>query len=81
MAKTKSTGRTIQKTPRPGKRLGLKLSGGQNAIPGNIIVRQRGSNFHPGSGTKIGRDYTIYATKEGKVNFRKLKGRKIVEVI
>jgi len=79
MAKT--GGKLKQKPPRPGKRLGVKVFAGQKVIPGNIIVRQRGSNFHPGLGTDMGKDFTIFAVKEGLVNFKKNKGKKIVEVI
>jgi len=77
----KGGGKVKQKPPRRGKRLGVKLFGGQKANPGNIILRQVGSNFHPGQGTKIGKDYTIFAIKEGVVNFKTLKGRKVVEVV
>ena len=51
------------------KRLGVKLYGGQAVVPGNIIVRQRGTHFHPGSNVGIGNDYTIYAKEEGVVQF------------
>lgn len=51
------------------KRLGLKKFGGEFVRPGNIIMRQRGRNFHPGDGVGIGRDYTIYATTSGHVHF------------
>jgi large subunit ribosomal protein L27 len=77
----KAGGKVSQKPPRCGKRLGVKLFGGQKANPGNIILRQVGSNFHPGQGTKMGKDYTIFAIKEGVVNFQTLKGRKVVEVV
>ena len=49
--------------------MGLKLSGGQTAKVGDIIIRQRGTKFGPGTGVKIGKDDTIYATKKGKVQF------------
>lgn len=51
------------------KRLGVKLYAGQNAKAGSIIVRQRGSQFKPGKNVRIGKDYTIYATKKGAVSF------------
>lgn len=79
MAKT--GGKVSQKTPRSGKRLGVKLFGGQKALPGNIILRQRGSCFHPGVGTQMGRDFTIFAIRSGTINFRKLRGKQIVEVL
>jgi len=60
----------------------VKLFGGQAAIPGNIIVRQRGTKWWPGEGVGIGRDHTIFATSEGKVTFRKgLKGRTFISVL
>jgi len=80
MAKTKTGGKTIQKTRRPGKRLGVKLFGGQKARPGSILIRQRGTKFHPGEGVKIGRDYTLFAIREGIVKFRQRFGKKIVSI-
>ena len=58
------------------KRLGVKIFGGQSAISGNIIVRQRGTTFHPGKNVGVGRDWTIFATADGVVEFRKTKGDK-----
>lgn len=81
MAHTKAAGKARQGTPRKGRRLGIKAFGGQVVKAGNIVLRQRGSSFHPGLGTKMGRDYTIFSLKEGKINFRTLKGRKLVEVV
>lgn len=81
MAHVKAGGRARQGTPRKGNRLGVKVFGGQAVGPGDIIVRQRGSSFHPSFGTEMGRDYTIFALREGKVSFRSLKGRKLVEVV
>lgn len=77
----KAGGKMSQKSPRAGKRLGVKIYGEQPAINGNIIIRQRGSAFHPGQGTRMGKDYTIYAVKDGKVSFRKLLDKQIVEVL
>jgi large subunit ribosomal protein L27 len=63
------------------KRLGIKLFGGQEVIAGNIIVRQRGTKFHPGNGVGIGKDHTIYALTDGKVVFSKgAKDRTFVNV-
>lgn len=81
MAHVKAGGKTKQGTPRKGKRLGVKLFEGQPVTIGNIIVRQRGSSFHCGTGTKKGKDFTIFAVKEGKVNFRDIGDKKVVEVI
>ncbi len=62
------------------KRLGVKKYAGEKVIPGNIIVRQKGNKFYPGSGTRIGNDFTIYATDEGKVEFKKRQGKKIINI-
>lgn len=78
MAKTKAKGKVSQKTPRPGRRLGLKVGGGQQVGPGIILIRQRGSNFHPGKGTKMGRDFTIIALKRGIVKFKIKEGKRLV---
>lgn len=82
MAKTKTVGKTRQKSQRSrsGKRLGIKIHGGQKVSPGNIIIRQRGSTFHPGEGVKMGRDFTIFAVKEGIVKFGKRLRKKRVRV-
>lgn len=66
----------------PLRRLGVKLFGGQAAIPGNIIVRQRGNKWWPGDNVGQGKDHTLFATAEGKVTFTKgLKGRTFVSVV
>lgn len=81
MAKTKAGGKTTQKTTRPGKRLGVKVFGGQEVGRGQIIVRQRGTRFHPGEGVKAGRDFTLYAVRNGRVVFLKRKGKTVVCVL
>jgi large subunit ribosomal protein L27 len=63
------------------KYLGVKLFSGQDAKPGMIIVRQRGTRFRPGPGTQIGRDDTIFAVREGKVEFRTSGERRFVSVV
>ncbi len=64
------------------KMLGVKKYGGEKVIPGNIIVRQRGTQFHPGENVGCGRDYTLFALKEGVVQFRqKTKARKFIDVV
>lgn len=63
------------------KRLGVKAYGGEKVISGNIIIRQKGTKFHSGLGTKMGNDYTIFAIKTGAVNFIQREGDKIVQVI
>ena len=81
MAHTKAGGTTKGNRDSNAKRLGVKLYGGQKAINGNIIVRQRGSKITSGRGTKMGRDFTIYALQEGTVNFKLYQGKKVVEVV
>lgn len=65
---------------RHGKRLGLKLFGGQTIKPGQIIIRQRGAKYKPGLGVGMGRDHTIFAMIEGAVNFSKRFGKTVVHV-
>ena len=60
------------------KRLGVKIFGGQAAISGNIILRQRGTSYHPGKNVGLGRDFTIFAMTDGVVEFRKTKGDRTV---
>ena len=63
------------------QRLGVKRFGGEAVIPGNIIVRQRGTKFHPGQGVMIGRDHTIFAVVSGQVTFTSSRNRKHVNVV
>lgn len=81
MAKTKTGGKTKQQSPRPGKRLGVKLFGGQKAAVGNILVRQRGTKFHPGQGVGMGRDHTLFALKEGTIEFKKKQGKTYLNIL
>jgi large subunit ribosomal protein L27 len=60
------------------KRLGVKIFGGQPAIAGNIIVRQRGTVYHPGKNVGVGKDYTLFALADGVVEFRKSKQNRTV---
>ncbi|HSX41184.1 MAG TPA: 50S ribosomal protein L27 [Candidatus Saccharimonadales bacterium] len=69
MAHTKAGGSTRLGRDSAGKRLGVKLFGGQEVKNGNIIVRQRGTRMEAGTGTRVGVDHTIYAVKSGKVKF------------
>lgn len=62
------------------KRLGVKIFGGQVAIPGNIIIRQKGTKVYPGNGVNMGRDYTLFATAKGKVMFSTKRGKQFVSV-
>ncbi|MEM7169247.1 MAG: 50S ribosomal protein L27 [Pseudomonadota bacterium] len=82
MAHKKAGGSSRNGRDSPGQRLGVKKFGGQAVIPGNIIVRQRGTKFHPGSNVGMGRDHTIFATAEGHVTFKtKTGGRTYISVV
>ena len=82
MAHKKAGGSSRNGRDSVGRRLGVKLFGGQEAIPGNIIVRQRGTKFWPGEGVGMGKDHTIFATDHGAVTFHKgLKGRTFISVL
>ena len=63
------------------KRLGVKKFGGESVVAGNIILRQRGTKYHPGSNVGCGRDFTLFALKDGKVNFDKEHRKVNVEVV
>jgi large subunit ribosomal protein L27 len=81
MAHKKAGGSSRNGRDSAGRRLGVKKYGDEIVIPGNIIVRQRGTKFHPGAGVGIGRDHTIFATVGGRVKFhRKGAGRVFVAV-
>eukprot|EP00244_Chara_vulgaris_P009894 TRINITY_DN434_c0_g1_i10.p1 TRINITY_DN434_c0_g1~~TRINITY_DN434_c0_g1_i10.p1 ORF type:complete len:206 (-),score=34.40 TRINITY_DN434_c0_g1_i10:427-1002(-) len=80
-AHKKGTGSTKNGRDSAGKRLGVKIYGGQEAIAGNIIIRQRGTKFHPGNNVGLGRDYTIFSLIDGVVKFEQYdKKRKQVSV-
>ena len=76
----KAAGKIRQKPPRAGKRLGVKIYGGQEAKPGNILVRQRGTLFYPDTGVGMGRDHTLYALKTGIVKFITDQGKKKIRI-
>lgn len=80
MSKVKSGGATRQHSTRPGKRLGVKKYGGQVIKTGQIIIRQQGSKVMAGDGVGTGRDYTLFALKEGVVNFFKRRSKQFVAV-
>ena len=82
MAHKKAGGSSRNGRDSNAKRLGVKLFGGQEAVAGNIIVRQRGTTWFPGQGVGMGTDHTIFATVEGHVTFKKgLKGRTFISVL
>ncbi len=81
MAHKKAGGSSRNGRDSHSKRLGVKLFGGQEAVAGNIIVRQRGTKFYPGTNVGIGRDHTLFATANGRVDFHEGKqGRQYVSI-
>ena len=74
MAHKKGEGSVKNGRDSQSKRLGVKIYGGQPAIAGNIIIRQRGTEYHPGKNVGVGRDFTLVALTDGLVEFRKGKG-------
>ena len=82
MAHKKAGGSSRNGRDSAGRRLGVKIYGGQNVIPGNIIVRQRGTKMWAGQGVGMGKDHTLFAVAEGQVKFHKgLKNRTFVSVL
>jgi large subunit ribosomal protein L27 len=82
MAHKKAGGSSRNGRDSAGRRLGVKKFGGEQVVPGNIIVRQRGTKWHPGTGVGIGRDHTIFAVQGGEVRFQdRANGRTFVSVI
>jgi len=82
MAHKKGEGSVKNGRDSQSKRLGVKIYGGQPAIAGNIIVRQRGTQYHPGKNIGVGRDFTLFALTDGLVEFRKGKNdRSTVHVV
>lgn len=83
MAHKKAAGSTRNGRESESKRLGVKKFGGQQVLAGNILVRQRGTKFHPGTNVGIGRDHTLFAKAEGKVVFETKgpKNRKTISVV
>ncbi len=80
-ASKKGAGSTRNGRDSNAQRLGVKRFGGEAVIPGNIIVRQRGTRFHPGKGVGIGKDHTIFALVAGRVAFTNAWNRKHVNVV
>lgn len=82
MAHKKGVGSSKNGRESQSKRLGVKIFGGQAAIAGNIIVRQRGTQHHPGNNVGIGKDHTLYALEDGLVEFKKKKNnRSFVSIV
>jgi large subunit ribosomal protein L27 len=82
MAHKKAGGSSRNGRDSHSQRLGVKKFGGEQVIPGNIIVRQRGTKWHPGTGVGIGKDHTIFAVEEGQVKFQtRSNGRIYISVV
>lgn len=82
MAHKKAGGSSRNGRDSESKRLGVKKFGGEKVVAGNIIIRQRGTQYHPGKGVGCGRDYTIFAVIDGVVQFSKKAGNKnVVSVV
>ena len=81
MSKTKGGGSTRNGRDSNAQRLGVKAFDGEQIHAGSIIVRQRGTRFHPGANVKIGKDDTLFATASGAVKFGSRKGRKVVDIL
>jgi len=82
MAHKKAGGSSRNGRDSVGRRLGVKKFGGESVIPGNIILRQRGTKWWPGDNVGMGKDHTLFATVEGHVSFKKgFKGRTFVSVL
>ena len=80
MAHKKAGGSSRNGRDSKGRRLGVKKFGGELVVPGNIIVRQRGTKVHPGRNVGMGTDHTLFATVEGHVRFRSAGGRNSVSI-
>lgn len=80
MAHTKAGGTTKTNRDSVSKRLGVKHFGGEKVEVGNIIIRQKGNKYYPGTGVKQGNDYTLFALIPGVVEFVKRKGRNIINI-
>lgn len=82
MAHKKAGGSSRNGRDSPGQRLGVKVFGGENCTAGNILVRQRGTKWHPGRNVGIGKDHTLFALIDGRVGYRtRAKGRTYVSVM
>jgi large subunit ribosomal protein L27 len=81
MAHKKGEGSVKNGRDSQSKRLGVKLFGGQSAICGNIIIRQKGNKYHPGANVGQGKDFTLFALNDGTVTFRKTKEKTFVSIL
>ena len=81
MAYTKAQGAVKGNRDSVAKRLGVKLYGGQKAKAGSIIVRQKGTKFHPGKNVSMGKDFTLFSLVEGIVKFKSLNSKRVIDVL
>ena len=81
MAHKKAGGSSRNGRDSAGRRLGVKKFGSEAVVAGNIIIRQRGTKYHPGLNVGMGKDHTIFATINGKVSFKKTKKRTFISVV
>ena len=81
MAHKKAGGSSKNGRDSAGRRLGVKKYGGEFVISGNIIVRQRGTKFHPSTNVRMGKDHTLFAIVDGKISFKKTRKRTFISVI
>ncbi|WP_019960200.1 50S ribosomal protein L27 [Woodsholea maritima] len=77
MAHKKAGGSSRNGRDSAGRRLGVKKAGGQEVVPGNIIIRQRGTKYYPGTNVGMGKDHTLFALSEGRVEFRRRKNDRL----
>ena len=77
MAHKKAGGSSNNGRDSAGRRLGVKKSGGQSVIPGNIIIRQRGTKYYPGANVGMGKDHTLFALTEGRVSFQRKRNERM----
>jgi large subunit ribosomal protein L27 len=80
MAHTKAQGAVKGNRDSIAKRLGVKIYGGQKAKKGSILVRQRGTKFHPGQNVSMGKDFTLFSLIDGIVKFKQLNSKRVIEV-
>ena len=81
MSKTKGGGSTRNGRDSNAQRLGVKAAGGSAITAGTILIRQRGTKFHPGNNVGIGKDDTLFALKDGNVHFGERRGRRVINVV
>lgn len=81
MAHKKGEGSVKNNRDSVSKRLGVKIFGGQSAISGNIIIRQKGNKFHPGTNVGQGKDFTLFALTDGTVEFKKTSKKTLVSIV